>query len=84
MLSLYAITTPQGMSTYYDSDGYYAKGDPDAQSASQWHGKGAAAANLEGFVTPEASSMCLTATPPTAAASGAWSTANGNTAPGWT
>lgn len=54
MLSLYAITTPQGMSTYYDSDGYYAKGDPDAQSASQWHGKGAAAAGLEGFVTPEA------------------------------
>lgn len=54
MLSLYAITTPQGMSTYYDSDGYYAKGDPDAQSASQWHGKGAAAANLKGFVTPEA------------------------------
>lgn len=54
MLSLYAITMPQGMSTYYDSDGYYAKGDPDAQSASQWHGKGAEAAGLEGFVTPEA------------------------------
>ncbi|NKB55061.1 MAG: relaxase domain-containing protein [Alphaproteobacteria bacterium] len=53
MLSIFAINTPEGMATYYDSDGYYAKGDPEAQAASQWHGKGAAAAGLEGFVTPE-------------------------------
>ncbi|MCW9035382.1 MAG: conjugative relaxase [Rhodospirillales bacterium] len=53
MLSIYAITTPEGMSTYYDSDGYYAKDDEQAQKASQWHGKGAKATGLEGFVTPE-------------------------------
>ncbi|MBL4615024.1 MAG: conjugative relaxase [Magnetovibrio sp.] len=54
MLSIYAISTPQGMSTYYDCDGYYAKGDEQAQLASQWHGKGAEAAGLNGFVTPQA------------------------------
>lgn len=54
MLSIYAISTPQGMSTYYESDGYYAKGDERARLASEWHGKGAEAAGLSGFVTPEA------------------------------
>jgi len=53
MLSLYAITTPEGMATYYDSDGYYAKEDEQAKEASQWFGKGAEAAGLEGFVEPE-------------------------------
>jgi conjugative relaxase-like TrwC/TraI family protein len=54
MLSVYTITSPQGMSTYYDADGYYAKGDKQAQLASQWYGKGAEAAGLSGYVTPEA------------------------------
>lgn len=53
MLSVYPISTPQGMSTYYDSDGYYAKGDEQAQLASQWHGKGAASAGYSGPIKPE-------------------------------
>ncbi len=53
MLSVYTITSPQGMSTYYDADGYYAKGDKQAQLASQWYGKGAEAASLSGYVTPK-------------------------------
>lgn len=53
MLSIYAITTPEGMATYYDSDGYYAKDDEQAKEASQWFGKGPEASGLEGFVTPE-------------------------------
>ena len=51
MLSLYAITTPQGMTTYYESDGYYAR--DDAQKTSAWHGEGADAAGLRGEVRPE-------------------------------
>ncbi len=53
MLSVYPISTPQGMSTYYDSDGYYAKGDEQAQLASQWHGKGAGTAGYSGHIKPE-------------------------------
>jgi len=53
MLSIYPISTPQGMSTYYDSDGYYSKGDEQAQLASQWHGKGAETAGYSGHIKPE-------------------------------
>jgi conjugative relaxase-like TrwC/TraI family protein len=53
MLSVYPISTPQGMSTYYDSDGYYTKGDEQAQLASQWHGKGAVSAGYSGHIKPE-------------------------------
>ncbi|MCP4695594.1 MAG: relaxase domain-containing protein, partial [Gammaproteobacteria bacterium] len=41
------------MSSYYSADGYYAKDDEQAKQASQWHGKGAAAAGLSGYVNPQ-------------------------------
>ncbi len=53
MLSVYTISTSDGMSTYYDADGYYARGDEQSKQASQWHGRGAEAAGLSGYVEPK-------------------------------
>ena len=42
----------QGVS-YYESDGYYAKDDPEHLRMSAWAGRGAAELGLDGPVDPE-------------------------------
>ncbi len=38
--------------SYFEADGYYARGDPAHRAASGWHGAGAAALGLRGPVAP--------------------------------
>ena len=38
--------------SYFEADGYYARGDPAHRAASGWHGAGAAALGLRGPVSP--------------------------------
>ena len=46
------VSAAQGVS-YYERDGYYARGDPAHREASAWAGKGSQALGLSGPVDPE-------------------------------
>ena len=53
MLSIGALTSAAQGASYYERDGYYAKGDPEHKAASGWFGKGAEDLGLKGPVDPE-------------------------------
>ncbi len=48
-----SITSTSSTVDYFEKDGYYAKGDPEHRKASRWHGGGAAALGLGGYVDPD-------------------------------
>jgi conjugative relaxase-like TrwC/TraI family protein len=52
MLSVSAIRSSSGASTYFAADNYYSQ--PDTSISNQWHGNGAERLGLQGEVTPEA------------------------------
>ena len=51
--SIGAVASPAQGVTYYERDGYYARGDAAHRQASAWAGKGAEELGLEGPVDPE-------------------------------
>ena len=50
MLSIAPVNMAQAMSSYYETEDYYARDDPAAKEASRWYGEGAKAMGLEGTV----------------------------------
>ena len=48
-----ALGAAQSTVHYFERDGYYAKNDPEHRRASFWHGRGAAALRLRGYVRPK-------------------------------
>ena len=53
VLSIGAIASAAQGASYYETDGYYAKDDPEHREASAWFGKGAEALGLSGPVDPD-------------------------------
>ena len=53
VVSIGAIASAAQGVSYYENDGYYAKGDPAHMNASAWEGKGAEALGLSGPVDPD-------------------------------
>ncbi len=51
--SIGAVASPSQGASYYERDGYYARGDPEHRAASAWAGRGAAELGLEGPVDPD-------------------------------
>lgn len=50
MLSIANISSSSAATHYFEKDDYYVKDDPEHQSNSEWHGKGAEKLKLEGGV----------------------------------
>ena len=53
VVSVGAVASPSQGISYYERDGYYAKGDPEHRAGSAWAGKGAAELGLQGAVDPD-------------------------------
>ena len=51
--SIGVVASPSQGVTYYERDGYYAKGDPEHKAGSAWAGKGAEELGLSGEVDPD-------------------------------
>ena len=50
VVSIGAVASASQGVSYYERDGYYAKGDPKHKESSAWAGRGAEALNLNGPV----------------------------------
>ena len=53
------LTSVSSTVRYFEQDGYYAKGSREHRRATRWHGAGAAALGLQGYVDPEVFSAVL-------------------------